>query len=172
MCNLFSNLIGQRNSQCAQPLSTAGSSQSGHHLSLRYSARQKKGGTAQVEVPLDPDARPGLIHVDDAACAFQKAIEKLPLITGTGVYPVFDLVTSQESMRDIFGALSTFWGWNGPAVMKGHGGDPFAKAMSTTFRGSSARAQQLLDWRPTRLGGFVGDMDIYAAAFAAHYGSG
>ncbi|CAI7594686.1 unnamed protein product [Penicillium pancosmium] len=122
-----------------------------------------------LEIPLDAHSRPGLIHVDDAAAAFAKAVEKVHLFAGTGVYPVFDLVTSQEAMREIFDALATCWGFRGEVVLKGHGGELFAKAMSTSFRGSSARAQQLLGWKPKRLNGFVQDMDIFAAAFLAEH---
>lgn len=126
-----------------------------------------RNGANSVEIPLDPGARPGLIHVDDAAKASVKAIEKIHLFSGTGVYPVFDLVTSQESMREIFDAVAVCWGLEGTVVLKGHGGNVFAKAMGASLRGSSARAQQLLEWQPSRLGGFVQDMDVYAAAFVA-----
>lgn len=128
-----------------------------------------KKGAGIVEVPLDPLSRPGLIHVDDTAKAFVRAIEKVHIFPGTGVYPVFDLVTSQESMRDVFTALAHAWGFSGTVELKGHGGDLFNKAMGTNFRGSSARAKQLLGWEPTRLNGFVQDMDIYAAAFVAEH---
>lgn len=134
-----------------------------------YHAAQDESDTTTVEIPLEADSRPGLIHVDDTASAFTKAIEKLHLISGTGVHPVFDLVTSQESMREIFDALAVCWGFKGSVVLKGSGGDVFAKAMSASLRGSSARAQQLLAWRPTRLNGFVQDMDIFAAAFLAEH---
>lgn len=131
----------------------------------------RKGSQAPVEIPLDADSRPGLIHVDDAARGFVKAVEKVHLLSGTGVYPVFDLVTSQEGMREIYEALGACWGFKGEVVLKGHGGNVFAKAMSASLRGSSARAKQLLDWQPARLGGFVQDMDIYAAAFVAEHAS-
>ena len=61
-----------------------------------------RGDGEAVKITLDPTSRPSLVHVDDAAEGFRCAVEKLPLISGTGVYPVFDLITSQESMRDIF----------------------------------------------------------------------
>jgi nucleoside-diphosphate-sugar epimerase len=125
------------------------------------------GEKTLIEIPLDADARPGLVHVDDVARAFRCAIAKLPCLSGTGAYPVFDLVTSQEGMREIFESLAICWGFKGTVRLKGAGEDKFAKAMSTTFRGSSARAEQLLGWRPRRLGGFVKDMNVYAAAFAA-----
>ncbi|EAW25584.1 NAD-dependent epimerase/dehydratase family protein [Aspergillus fischeri NRRL 181] len=125
------------------------------------------GEKTSIEIPLEADARPGLVHVDDVARAFQCAIAKLPCVSGTGVYPVFDLVTSQEGMREIFESMAVSLGFKGTVTLKGAGGDKFAKAMSTTFRGSSARAEQLLGWRPRRLGGFVKHMNVYAAAFAA-----
>lgn len=73
-------------------------------------------------------------------------------------------------MREIYEALCACWGFNGEVVLKGH--DVFAKAMSASLRGSSARAKHLLEWEPTRLGGFVQDMDLYAAAFVAEHASG
>ena len=129
----------------------------------------KSKTASSVDIPLDGQSRPGLIHVDDAAKGFVSAVEKLHLISRTGVYPVFDLVTTQESMREIFQALAMCWGFKGTVVFKGHGGNVFAKAMSASLRGSSARAQQVLAWQPTRLGGFVQDMDIYASAFVAQH---
>lgn len=62
----------------------------------------KSGSDKVVKIALEPTSRPGLVHVDDLAEGLRCAVEKLPLISGTGVYPVFDLTTSQESMRDIF----------------------------------------------------------------------
>ncbi|EWG47647.1 hypothetical protein FVEG_07706 [Fusarium verticillioides 7600] len=120
-----------------------------------------------IKIPLSVDSRPGLVHVNDVATGFQKAIEKLSLINSTSVYPVFDLVTSQESMSEIFAALASHWGFKGRLEMVGPGDDLFAEAMGTSLRGSSDRAKQLLGWAPTRLNGFVGDLDIYADAFAS-----
>lgn len=122
-----------------------------------------------VPIPLDADCRPGFVHVDDAAKAFVKAVEKLPLISGTSVFPVFDLVTSQESMREIFDTLASYLGVEGRVQLIGHGDNLFYKAMSSNFRASSARAKQLLGWEPTRLNGFVQDMDIFASAIEAKF---
>lgn len=131
-----------------------------------------RGGTSgSIEIPLALDARPGLVHVDDVAAGFEKAIEKLSLVNGGSIYPIFDLVTSQESMYEIFATLASEWGYQGRVELVGPGDDLFAEAMSTTMRGSSARAEQLLGWEPTRLRGFVADMDRYAAAFASQHGA-
>ncbi|CEJ88052.1 hypothetical protein VHEMI04595 [[Torrubiella] hemipterigena] len=122
----------------------------------------------RVEIPLDPRSRAGLIHVDDAATGIQAVIEQLDQIAAT-TYPVFDLVTSQESMRDVFEAAAAAWGYTGAVELVGHGGDAFHEAMSTTFNGSSARARQLLGWQPRRVNGMVADMEVYAAAFASQH---
>lgn len=129
----------------------------------------QKGDTDSVKVNLEPEGRPGLIHVDDVATGFQCAIEKLSLISGSSTYPVFDLVTSQESMAGIFDALARTWDFKGKVDLIGAGDDLFAQAMSTTFHGSSARARQLLGWEPKRLGGFVADAHLYGNAFASQH---
>jgi nucleoside-diphosphate-sugar epimerase len=129
----------------------------------------RDGSLDAIQIPLSVDSRPGLVHVSDVATGFQCAIENLSLINGTSIYPVFDLVTSQESMPEIFAALTSHWGLKGHCELVGPGDDMFAEAMGTSLRGSSDRAKQLLGWVPTRLNGFVGDMDIYADAFASQY---
>jgi nucleoside-diphosphate-sugar epimerase len=129
----------------------------------------RSGDSASVNVPLEADSRPALIHVDDVATGFQKAIENLSFINNDSTYPVFDLLTSQESMSEIFAALASSWGYKGKWNLVGSGDDLFAEAMSTTLRGSSSRAKQLLGWKPTRTNGFVTDMDIYATAFASQH---
>ena len=107
------------------------------------------------------------MHVDDVAEGFRCAVEKLPLISGTGVYPVFDLTTSFESMRDIFDSFAEVVGLKGRVEMvKPEEDDIFAEAMSTTRAGDSSRAEQLLGWVP-RKRGFVTGMDVYAKAFMA-----
>ncbi|KAF5687898.1 hypothetical protein FDENT_5188 [Fusarium denticulatum] len=136
-------------------------------LPLLQASRDESLNT--IQIPLSVDSRPGLVHVSDVATGFQKAIEKLSLINSISVYPVFDLVTSQESMSEIFTALASHWEFKGRCELVGPGDDLFAEAMGTSLRGSSDRAKQLLGWLPTRLNGFVGDMDIYADAFASQY---
>ncbi|RKU41134.1 hypothetical protein DL546_000770 [Coniochaeta pulveracea] len=129
----------------------------------------QKQSTEPIEIPLESHSRPGLIHIDDVGTAFRCVVEQLPLINSGSVYPVFDLVTSQESMLEIFRAAAAVWGYKGQLSLVGAGDNAFARAMSSTMRGSSARAMQLLRWQPKRLNGLVADMDIHAAAFASQY---
>ncbi|KAH7330357.1 hypothetical protein BKA65DRAFT_480506 [Rhexocercosporidium sp. MPI-PUGE-AT-0058] len=117
-----------------------------------------------VSIPAELDSRPALIHVDDVATGFHAAIDKLPLISGTGVYPVFDLVTSQESMHDILSAAGREFGFKGKLELVGCGEDLFAKAMSCSGNVSSGRARQILGWEPKKFS-FVQGMDVYAKAW-------
>jgi len=126
----------------------------------------KNGDEEVVKLPADEDSRPGLVHVDDVATGFHVAIEKLSLIAGTGVYPVFDLQTSQESMRDILVAAAREFGYKGKVELVGAGEDLFMRAISVSANGCSGRAKTVLGWEPRR-GGFVSGMDVFAKAWVA-----
>ena len=127
----------------------------------------KSGECKAIKIPLGPTSRPGLVHVDDVAEGLRCAIEKLPLISGTGVYPVFDFTTSQESMRDIFDSFGEAVELKGRVELVESGEDSlFVEAMQTSHNGDSSRAEQLLGWLP-RKRGFVAGMDVYAKAFMA-----
>lgn len=130
-------------------------------------ANGEAGGV--VKIPTDEDSRPGLVHVDDVASGFHCAIEKLSLIAGTGAYPVFDLQTSQESMRDILTSSAREFGWKGKVELVGAGEDLFMRAMSVSSNGCSGRAKTVLGWVPRR-GGFVSGMDVFAKAWVANRG--
>ena len=138
-----------------------------HSFLMPLLAAARRGTEEDIEIRLDPTSQPSLIHVDDVAEGLRCAIEKLPLISGTSVYPVFDLMTSQESMRDIFTSFSEAVGMKGRVKLVSPGEDDvFAEAFQTSRNGDSSRAEQLLGWVPKRRG-FVADMDMYAMAFSA-----
>ncbi|KZF25931.1 NAD(P)-binding protein [Xylona heveae TC161] len=119
-----------------------------------------------IQVPLDKDAVSGLLHVDDTASGLHAAVEKLPLIAGTGVYPVFDLLTSTEKMTTIVEAAAREFGYKGKIEYTGPGGHPFLEALSSKMVLDASRAKQLLGWEPKRIG-FLPHADVYARAFAA-----
>jgi nucleoside-diphosphate-sugar epimerase len=123
-----------------------------------------------VSLPIDPASRPGIIHIDDVVSGLHAAAEKLPLIAGSSVYPVFDLYTGQESVTDIVEEAAHFLEYKGKISYDGVGDNLFADAMCPSQNADSNRAKQLLGWTPKRLGGFVCGMAVYAKAFqAAHH---
>ena len=97
------------------------------------------------------------------------AVERLPLLAGTSVYPIFDLATTSESMQTILDAAARELGYRGRVQLQGAGDDAFAQAISASGNLDSGRARQLLGWRPTRLRGFAAGMHFYALAWEAHY---
>jgi nucleoside-diphosphate-sugar epimerase len=125
-----------------------------------------KSGAESVQIPLDEDSRPALIHVDDVGAGLHAAVERLPEICGSGIHPVFDLVGQSESMRDIFSRLADVLGFKGKIELVGAGDNPFAAAMSVTGTNHAERARMLLRWEPKRLG-FVDGMAVFGKAFEA-----
>jgi nucleoside-diphosphate-sugar epimerase len=119
-----------------------------------------------VEVPAELDSRPALVHVDDVARGLHAAVEKLPLISGTGAYPVFDLATSQESMRDILESAGRALGFGGEVRLVGCGDNLFMQAMSTTVNLAGGRVKSILGWEPKRFG-FAQNMPLYTMAWQA-----
>jgi nucleoside-diphosphate-sugar epimerase len=128
-------------------------------------AANSKSASSSIKIALDK-GRPALVHVDDVASGLHCAVEKIPLFSGTGVYPVFDLVGQSESMQEVFDALARNVGYQGAVELTGSGGDAFAGAMSTSGNNGAERAKTLLGWLPRRAG-FVDGMAVYAAAFMA-----
>jgi nucleoside-diphosphate-sugar epimerase len=123
-------------------------------------------GAATVEVPAEPDSRPALIHVDDVARGLHAAVDKLPLISGTGVYPVFDLATSQEIMRDILESAGKALGFGGEVRLVGCGDDLVMQAISTTINPACDRAKSILGWEPKKFG-FAQNMALYTMSWQA-----
>jgi nucleoside-diphosphate-sugar epimerase len=118
-----------------------------------------------IDVPL-AKGRPALIHVDDVASGLHSPVEKLEIISGTGVYPIFDLVGQSESMQEIFDAFARAVGYKGEVRLVGYGNNEFAEAMSTSCNNDAGRAKSLLGWTPKRVG-LVDGMGVYAKAFVA-----
>lgn len=129
--------------------------------------KAKNTGDLTASIGLDPNSRPALAHVDDIGSGLLTAVNKLPLISGTSVYPVFDLVTSQESMRDIMVAAAREIGFVGEVVLAGARGDLLGDAMSVTGNLDSGRAKELLGWQPNRVE-FVGGMDQFVMSWVAY----
>lgn len=128
-----------------------------------------KASSSNVSVLAEPESRPGLVHIDDVVSGLHLAVDKLPLNSGTTVYPVFDLVTSQERMQDVLDSVAKEIGFKGKVELVGTQGNSFMAAMSTTFNGSSGRARQLLGWEPKKIG-MVQNAGTYARAWVAGLG--
>ncbi|KAH0565717.1 hypothetical protein GP486_000881 [Trichoglossum hirsutum] len=129
-------------------------------------AAAKEGSSGVVSVRADPDAMIPLVHLDDTVSGLHQAVERLPLVSGTNAWPVFDLVTSRENLRVIVEVAGRELGFRGKVLCTGVGDDGLAEAMSCGVRGDSSRARDLLDWHP-KFRGMVDGIERYAMSFMA-----
>ncbi|KIW98850.1 uncharacterized protein Z519_00513 [Cladophialophora bantiana CBS 173.52] len=132
-------------------------------------------GKSHLQVPVAPTSQSPVIHVDDVASAVRCGLGKISLLGGTSVYPVFDLVSTTENIRDILSAfaraLSSMKGQGGKLELElvGPGDHLFLQPLGATVQCDSARARELLGWEPKR-NGLVKEMGIYAKAWEASQG--
>jgi len=106
------------------------------------------------------------VHVDDVAAGLEAAVDRLEMISGTGIYPVFDLVSSQESMSEILNAAGRVLGCKGEVRLVGPREDLFMDAMGTSFNGDSGRAKMILGWTPRKVR-FVQEIGVFMRAWVA-----
>ncbi|KAI9758810.1 MAG: DEIH-box ATPase [Chaenotheca gracillima] len=121
----------------------------------------------EVSITAEPNTYLSLIHVDDVGLGIHKAVEKVSLLAGTGVFPVFDLVTSRESLTDILQAAAKLIGFEGEVKLVGAGENAFAAAMCTSSLLDSGRARQLLDWKPRFTRGLFDRLEVVVKAHQA-----
>ncbi|KAG9123249.1 hypothetical protein FRC07_015184 [Ceratobasidium sp. 392] len=126
-----------------------------------------KSGETVAQVPLYEGAAPSLVHVEDVASGLHAAVDKLPLIAGTGVYPVFDLTTSHETFKSITDRAAQELGLQGKVEYVGPGDNGFFQALTSSTNCDSARARQLLGWAPKQFG-MLSKVEIYARAWRAN----
>ena len=137
-------------------------------LSTIYQAA--KSSESHVKVGLEPGAVTSLIHVDDAGSAICCVIEKLPLITHTGVYPVFNLVGTVESVQAIIEGAARALGFTGKVELVGPAqGDMLSEALGANLTGDSSRLRTILGWEGPKRKGFLQGIHIYAHAWKAGY---
>ncbi|KAF9205839.1 hypothetical protein BGZ49_003433 [Haplosporangium sp. Z 27] len=129
-----------------------------------------KSNAPVIKLAADPNAALGLVHVDDVASAFVAIVEKLELVAGRrGQYPVFDLVTSHESLSFILRRFAEELGYKSKVEFTGLpeviGLQQLKiEAFNSSLNSGSTRAQTLLGWTPTKTGLAAG-INIYSKAW-------
>ncbi|EXJ75999.1 uncharacterized protein A1O5_00507 [Cladophialophora psammophila CBS 110553] len=156
-----------------RPAQMHGRSSSGWTALWGPIAQAVADGKSHLQVPVAPTSQSPVIHVDDVASAVCRGVGKVSLLGGTSVYPVFDLVSTTENIRDILSAfaraLSSTKGQSGKLELElvGPGDHPVLQAPGATVQYDSARARELLGWEPNR-NGLVKEMGIFAKAWEAN----
>ena len=126
----------------------------------------KSGGSDPVKVPLTPDARAAVVHVDDGVAGLHAVVDA---VGGgrLGAWPVFDLATETVSMRELVDVVREVKGVKGEVQLVGTGGDALLDAMSLRQDVRSDRAGTVLGWVPRRRA-LIQDIGRVLAAFEAH----
>jgi len=129
-------------------------------------ASAQKNPQADVTLPADSERLVGLVHVDDVGTGLHTVVDKLPLLCGTGVWPIFDLQSSVESLGMILIHAARVLGVQGKINFEDTKGDALAEAISTGVLTSSGRAKALLGWEPKHIG-MLSEIEIYVGAWRA-----
>lgn len=138
-------------------------------LSAALKAARAEPQPEKVQIQLDPLGTAALAHVDDVASGIQALIEKLPQFAGTGIYPVFDIISQVESIKAIMEGAARALGYKGMVELVGPAdGDVVGDALGASVIGDSGRAKSLLGWVPTKKG-FLHGIEVYAQAWLAGF---
>jgi len=137
--------------------------------SLWFSGLHKaaESKASSVSLSVDPNALLSLIHVDDTATSLQGCVERLPLVSHSSAYPVFDAVTSREPVKPIIEAAARALGFVGEIEFKA-ADNPFSEAMNTSLNLDSLRLRDLLGWQPKRNRGMLDDIKVVVEAWKAY----
>ena len=127
----------------------------------------KTGSTDVVRIPVDPDeATFCFTNIDDVAAGIELAIDKLDMINGTSVHPVFDLVGDRFPIMLLFEVDGKIFGCKWKIELYKPEGTPFLEAIGGTKDASATRAKTVLGWK-VRRGEFVHNTHLYANSFLA-----
>ncbi|GBC02328.1 hypothetical protein RclHR1_04570015 [Rhizophagus clarus] len=109
------------------------------------------------------DVRWSLVHVDDLADSFVRAVERADLIGGQ----IFNIVNNQsESLGDMLDAIARITEYKGEVKYKSPTSE-FEKAMANTGIFSNKKAQSILGWNQRQLG-FVDGINTWWNSYKAY----
>ena len=127
----------------------------------------QSGSTDTVRIGVDPkNSIYSFTNIDDVASGLELAIDKIQMINGTSVYPVFDLVGDQFPIELLFKADAGYFGCKAEIELFKPDGISFLDSIGGVSNTNAVRAKQILGWEPKK-GHFVRDTHIYAKSFLA-----
>ncbi|CZR69149.1 uncharacterized protein PAC_19049 [Phialocephala subalpina] len=125
------------------------------------------GSSDIVRVPVDPESSTySFTNIEDVASGPELAIDKIQMINGSSIYPVFDLVGDQFPIGLLIEADANIFGCKGKVGLYKPEGVAFLESIGGSSDARATRAEQILGWKARR-GNFVRDTHIYASSFLA-----
>ena len=129
-----------------------------------------KNGASVAKVPLEAGGTPVFIHVADAASGISCVIEKLPMISNTGIYPIFNVMGQVESTQAIFEGVGRALGFKGTVELVGAPeGDALNDALGASVVADSTKLRTILGWEGPKRKSFLQGIGVYAKAWQAGF---
>ena len=127
----------------------------------------KSGSVDVIKIPVDPkNSVYSFTNIDDVASALECAVDKIQIINGSSVYPVFELVGDQFPIELLCIADAGYFGCKGEIELYKPEGISFLDSIGGSPNVRPTRAEQILGWTPKKRH-FLRDTHIYANSFLA-----
>ncbi|KAM0263194.1 hypothetical protein ACHAQJ_001349 [Trichoderma viride] len=127
----------------------------------------RTGTTGVINIAIDPaDQTYCFTNIDDVATAIELAVNKLQLINGNSVHPVFELVGDQFPLGLLCERDGFYFGCKGKVELFKPEKTGFLDVIGGNRNANRTRAEQILGWYPKKRY-FLRDTFIYANSFMA-----
>lgn len=127
----------------------------------------RSGSLDTVKVPVDPaHSIYSFTNIDDVASGLELAIDKIQLVNGSSVYPVFDLVGDQFQIELLIEADAKIFGCKGNVELYKPDGVSFLDSIGGSSDANATRAELILGWKAKKRH-FLRDTHILARSFLA-----
>lgn len=122
---------------------------------------------ATMEIAVDPENQYYCFtHIGDVAAAIELAALKLPIVNGSGVHPVFDLLGDRAHMGTLCIKDAEHFGCKGSVKLRKPDGVGYLDRIGGEHDVDSSNAETVLGWQPKKRH-FLKDVHIYAKSFLA-----
>ncbi|KAL9468287.1 hypothetical protein ACSS6W_009981 [Trichoderma asperelloides] len=127
----------------------------------------RNDSTDTIKIAVDPaDQVYCFTNIDDVATAIELAVNKLQLINGASVHPVFELVGDQFPVGLLCERDGVYFGCKGKVELFKPEKTAFLDVIGGNHNANRTRAEQILGWYPKKRY-FLRDTFIYANSFMA-----
>ncbi|KAL7931452.1 NAD(P)-binding protein [Trichoderma chlorosporum] len=127
----------------------------------------RTGSTDAIKIAVDPqDQIYCFTNIDDVAAAIELAVNKLQLINGNSVHPVFELVGDQFPIGLLCERDAFYFGCKGKVELHKPEKIGFLDTIGGNHNANRTKAEQILGWYPKKRY-FLRDTFIYANSFMA-----
>lgn len=104
-----------------------------------------------------------MVHVDDLADAYVKAVERFYIARGQ----IFNIVANNEKVGDCVRAIADLQNYKGEITFYGKASDPFNEALQMSQKLSSQKANFQLNWHPNHRS-FVDGVAVYHKSWLSY----